>query len=206
MKTRSIKLSILYFGTPVALMTTLNADGSSNISVMSSAWALADRIVLGLGVHGQGFNNLERCGEAVINLPSSDMHAAVERIAATTGHDPVPTYKVAMGYSYVRNKFALAGWSEAQSIVVKPSRILECPLQLEAKVLAVHACSPDELGLADECRIVEMQVMQVHAHENMVFTGTNHVDTSQWSPLLYVFRHYFGFAQKLGTNFRAEVS
>ncbi len=205
MKTLLIKPSILYFGTPVALITTLNTDGSSNISVMSSAWALADRMILGLSANGQGFNNLERCGEAVINFPSSEMHAAVERIAATTGRNPVPDYKVAMGYRYVNDKFALAGWSERQSIVVQPSRILECPLQLEAKVLAIHACTPDQSELADECRIVEMQVVQVHAHENMVLIGTNHIDTSQWSPLLYVFRHYFGFAKKLGTNFRAEV-
>jgi flavin reductase (DIM6/NTAB) family NADH-FMN oxidoreductase RutF len=32
--------SILYFGTPVALITTLNADETPNIGPMSSAWAL----------------------------------------------------------------------------------------------------------------------------------------------------------------------
>ncbi len=172
---------------------------------MSSAWALADRVILGLSAHGQGFYNLERCGEAVINLPSSDMHAAVESIAATTGRNPVPSSKVTMGYQFVANKFAMASWSQSPSELVQPSRILECPLQLEAKVLAIHACTTDAAGLADECRIVEMQVLKVHAHENMVLSNTNHIDTSCWSPLLYVFRHYFGHAQKLGSNFRAEV-
>jgi flavin reductase (DIM6/NTAB) family NADH-FMN oxidoreductase RutF len=46
--------SILYFGTPVVLITTRNPDGSANITPMSSAWALADRVVIGLSGGGQG--------------------------------------------------------------------------------------------------------------------------------------------------------
>jgi flavin reductase (DIM6/NTAB) family NADH-FMN oxidoreductase RutF len=39
--------SILYFGTPVALVTTLNTDGTPNIGPMSSAWALGYVVVMG---------------------------------------------------------------------------------------------------------------------------------------------------------------
>ncbi len=39
--------SVLYVGTPVVLITTLNPDGTTNISPMSSAWMLFDRAVLG---------------------------------------------------------------------------------------------------------------------------------------------------------------
>ena len=49
-----IRPSILYFGTPVVLITTRNPDGSTNITPMSSAWALADRVVIGLAGGGQG--------------------------------------------------------------------------------------------------------------------------------------------------------
>ncbi len=38
--TRSIKPSILYFGTPVVLLSTHNEDGSTNLTPMSSAWTL----------------------------------------------------------------------------------------------------------------------------------------------------------------------
>ena len=41
-ETRRVELPVLYFGTPVALITTVNPDGSSNISPISSAWALGD--------------------------------------------------------------------------------------------------------------------------------------------------------------------
>lgn len=50
----TIEPSILYFGTPVVLITTLNEDGTANISPMSSAWALGRTVVLGLGASGQG--------------------------------------------------------------------------------------------------------------------------------------------------------
>ncbi len=39
----------MYYGTPVALIVTLNADGSENLAPMSSSWSLRERIVLGMG-------------------------------------------------------------------------------------------------------------------------------------------------------------
>ncbi len=73
---------MLYFGTPVALIATVNPDGSSNISPISSAWALGDRYMLGLGAEGQAAANIERIGDLVINLPSADLVHTVEAIAA----------------------------------------------------------------------------------------------------------------------------
>lgn len=35
---RTIEPTTLYFGTPVALISTLNPDGSPNLAPMSSAW------------------------------------------------------------------------------------------------------------------------------------------------------------------------
>lgn len=53
-----IQPSILYFGTPVALISTMDAQGRVNLTPMSSAWALGDRLALGLGKHSQGCENL----------------------------------------------------------------------------------------------------------------------------------------------------
>ena len=47
-----IEPSILYFGTPVVLLSTLNEDGSPNLAPMSSAWALGYTVMLGLGASG----------------------------------------------------------------------------------------------------------------------------------------------------------
>ena len=40
---RTIEPTILYFRTPVALISTLNEDGTPNIAPMSSAWWLGWR-------------------------------------------------------------------------------------------------------------------------------------------------------------------
>lgn len=197
----AITPSILYFGTPVALISTLEDDDRTNLSVMSSVWALGHRVVLGLGTGGQALRNLTRTPECVINLPSSALWANVERLGPTTGRPDVPDDKRRMGYEYEPDKFARGGFTPLPSTTVRAARVAECPLQLEARVVAVHTPAGEEAGLF---RIVEAQVTHVHAHEDVVVPGTSHVDTDRWNPLLYVFRHYFGGGHDLGRNFRAE--
>jgi flavin reductase (DIM6/NTAB) family NADH-FMN oxidoreductase RutF len=46
---KTIEPTILYFGTPVALIRTLNVDGSPNLAPMSSAGWLGRSCMLGLG-------------------------------------------------------------------------------------------------------------------------------------------------------------
>jgi flavin reductase (DIM6/NTAB) family NADH-FMN oxidoreductase RutF len=196
--------SILYFGTPVALISTLSLQGRTNLSPMSSAWALGDRVVLGLAQASQGCENFVQTGEAVVNLPGPAQCAAVEALAPTTGRHPVPGHKQAMGYRHEADKFSLAQLTPVSSRFISPPRIAECPLQLEVRLLAAHAATTvdgDDPGFV----LLEAKVLQVHAHEDIVVPGSQHVDTGRWSPLLYVFRHYFGTGGRLGRNFRAET-
>jgi flavin reductase (DIM6/NTAB) family NADH-FMN oxidoreductase RutF len=72
---------ILYFGTPVVLLSTENEDGSFNLAPMSSAWALGQVIVLGLGTEGQTAWNLRSRHDLVINVPAPEQWQAVERLA-----------------------------------------------------------------------------------------------------------------------------
>lgn len=202
-ETVTITPSVLYVGTPVVLVVTQNADGSANITPMSSAWALGTRIVLGLAGTGQGVANLLRDGECTLNFASADLWYKVEEIAHTTGRDPVPAQKAAMGFVHAADKFALGGFNPSASELVSPPRIRECPLQFEAKLVALHGAQPDPTE-GQGMRIVELEVVRVHAHRKIVIPGTNHINTARWNPLFYVFRHYFGFAEKLGKTFRAE--
>lgn len=201
----TIHPSVLYVGTPVALISTLNSDGSTNLSPMSSVWALGDRVVLGMTTSSQGGENLRREGECVINFPSSGQWKQVEKLARATGRSPVPPHKQATGYLFEPDKFAAANLTSSASEKVKPLRVAECPIQFETKLLAKH--QPTELSQSrpESFIIFETQVVQVHAHREIVIPGTNHIDTSQWSPLLYVFRHYFGTGRDLGRTFKAEV-
>src|SRR5258707_10135544 len=66
----SISPKILYFGTPVALITSLNENGVPNIGPVSSAWALGWTLVLGLETTAKTTANLGRNRECVVNLVS----------------------------------------------------------------------------------------------------------------------------------------
>ena len=195
----TIEPKILYFGTPVALVTTLNEDGSANIGPMSSAWALGYTVVMGWAVKAHTLTNLRREHECVINLPGPDLWEKVEALAPLTGRDPPAMPEL---FHYEPAKFKAAGLTSVASHRVRPPRIAECPLQLEARITAIHEPrSPD----GDSFRIVEAYVERVHALVDYVKPGTQHVDTARWSPLLYVFRHYFGTGGELGRTFRAEI-
>jgi flavin reductase (DIM6/NTAB) family NADH-FMN oxidoreductase RutF len=193
-----IEPSILYFGTPVVLLTTLNPDGTANLAPMSSAWALGYTVVLGLGRSGQTLANLARTGECVINLPSAELWSNVERLAPLTGMHPVPEVK-AEQFSYEPRKFEAAGLTPQASEVVTPPRVAECPLQLEAEVVGITPIGADATAASVEARVVA-----VHAMPALVIEGTQRIDPERWSPLLYVFRHYFGTGGELGRSFRAE--
>lgn len=63
---KEIKPKIMYYGTSTFLLTTLNEDGTTNISPMSSSWALGHYIILGVGLGGKAIDNLERDRKSVV--------------------------------------------------------------------------------------------------------------------------------------------
>lgn len=194
----TIEPPILYFGTPVVLISTANPDGTPNLAPMSSAWALGWTIMLGLGKAGQTFTNLNRTGECVINLPTEELWASVERLAPLTGRDPVPEYKLMYGGRYEPRKFEAAALEPIQSECVAAPRVAECPLQLEAVLRDVRDIE-DEPAVA----CAEVRVVRVHADESLLHEpGMSRIDPSRWRPLIYNFRHYYGLGAELGRSFR----
>ncbi|MFH8802314.1 flavin reductase family protein [Streptomyces sp. NPDC017936] len=198
---RHIALSpgVLCFGTPVALLATENADGSPNLAPVSSAWALGYTVVLGIGGESRTAENLAARPELVVNLPGPGPWRQVEALAPLTGADPVPEAKRA-AYRHEPDKFAAAGLTPQPAETVRPPRVAECPLQLEAAVRRTIPGGPD-----GHFRIVECEVLRVHADASVVVPGTQHVDPSAWSPLIYNFRHHHGLAPRLGHSFRSET-
>ncbi|MEE6260222.1 flavin reductase family protein [Plantactinospora sonchi] len=194
----AIRPRILYFGTPVVLVSTENPDGTANLAPISSAWALGQVVVLGLGAEGQTARNLRDRPELVINLPGPEQWTAVERLAPLTGRDPVPEHKQDT-FRYEPAKFAAAGLRPVPSELVRPPRVADCPIQLEARAVSVH------LAIAGWFLIVEAEVCRVHADRRIVVPGTQHVDPAAWQPLIYNFRHYFGLGAELGQSFRTET-
>ena len=185
--------AILYFGTPVVLVSTLNEDGSANLAPISSVFWLGWRGVLGLGAGSQTARNLRRERQCVLNLPSQAQVAEVDRLALTTGADPVPAVKAARGYRHVRDKFGAAGLTADASQAVAPPRARECPVQLEAVVEAVHGIADDDEALRGRLLSVEVRIVRVHLDPAIAVAGhPDRVDPDRWRPLIMSFQKFYG--------------
>jgi flavin reductase (DIM6/NTAB) family NADH-FMN oxidoreductase RutF len=199
---RTIEPKILYFGTPVALISSLNEDGSTNLAPISSFWALGWTMVLGLLDETKTAENLDHHRECVVNLPSPSMWQMVEKLAPLTGKNPVPDLK-AKQFRFEKDKFAASGFTRGESEAVRPSRALECPIQMEAHVLALHRMGGEKLGALGGGLAATVEIIRVHASEEFVKDG-DHIDPEKWSPLIYNFRHYYDLSDtELGKTFRA---
>jgi flavin reductase (DIM6/NTAB) family NADH-FMN oxidoreductase RutF len=200
---RTIEPKILYFGTPVALISSLNEDGTTNLAPMSSFWALGWTLVLGILDETKTAENLARHPECVVNIPSPDLWPKVEKLAPLTGKNPVPSMKTKQ-FHFEADKFVAAGLTALASDVVKPDRARECPVHMEARVRNLHRIGGRKLDELGGGLAAEVEILRVHVAEEFVL-GESHIDPSKWSPLIYNFRHYFGLAEReLGKTFRAE--
>jgi flavin reductase (DIM6/NTAB) family NADH-FMN oxidoreductase RutF len=203
MEFKTIEPKILYFGTPVALISSLNEDGSTNLAPMSSFWALGWTLVLGLLDETKTAENLERHPECVVNLPSPDMWREVEKLAPLTGKDPVPEIK-AKQFRFEKHKFEAAGLTSMASEMVKPMRAKECPVHMEARVTKMHRLEGERLKQVGGGLAAEVEIVRVHVASDFVMED-KYIDPAKWSPLIYNFRHYFRLGeQELGKTFRAE--
>jgi len=201
----SVEPSILYFGTPVVLISTLNEDDSVNVAPMSSAWWLGWNCMLGLGAKGHTAQNLLREKECVLNLPSVNQVAAVNRLAKTTGSDPVPPHKVAMGYRHEKDKLRIGNFTTEPSQSVRPARIAECPIQLEAVLETVRpfGTRPDKdpSALAFEVRIV-----RAHVDTSLLVEGVeDRIDPDKWRPLMMSFCRFYGLGPEIFDSTLAEI-
>jgi flavin reductase (DIM6/NTAB) family NADH-FMN oxidoreductase RutF len=187
--------AILYFGTPVVLISTVNEDGSFNLAPMSSAWWLGQRCILGLAAVSKTTQNLIRTGECVLNLPSDAMATQVDRIARTTGSDPVPEGKARRGYRYERKKFATAGLTPISSLTVKAPRAMECPVQLEAALEEVHPIAERDPKWRGRSLALHVVIRKVHAATDILADGeSDRIDPDKWRPLIFSFQHFYGLA------------
>jgi flavin reductase (DIM6/NTAB) family NADH-FMN oxidoreductase RutF len=190
--TRVIEPAILYVGTPVVLVSTLDEHGRANLAPFSSAWWLGHGCMLGITASAQTARNLRRTGECVINLPSAELAAAVDRIALTTGAEPVPPDKAWVGFRHESQKWSRSGLTAVPSDLVAPARAQECPLQLEATVETISPFGVSNPTVPTPVLAVELRIRRIHAHESILLGDSDRVDPDRWRPLIMSFRKFYG--------------
>ena len=197
--------AILYFGTPVVLLSTIDEQGTTNTAPMSSVFWLGQTALLGMGGRSVTAQNLLSTGECVINLPASHQVDAVDRMALTTGRFPVPADKAAVGYRHEADKLGRAGLHSRPGDTVRALRIDECPVNLEARIVGSRALQKDHPGDGDTF-VFEARVTRVHVHESIRLRGTkNRIDPDLWRPLIMNFQRYYGLGEELHPSRLSQV-
>lgn len=213
---QSITPAILYLGTPVVLVSTVNENGSYNLAPMSSAFWLGWRCMLGFEAVSKSPQNLMRTGECVLNLPSVAQVDAVNRLAYLTGSNPVPPGKAKRNYRFEQEKFGVSGLTPIASETVAAARVLECPIQLEAKLARVNPVMADEYdysvhGRSVECTLegivcIEVRITRVHADPSVLMDGKpNRIDPDRWRPLIMSFQRFYGLGPELSESRLAGI-
>ncbi|KAK8033802.1 hypothetical protein PG991_003200 [Apiospora marii] len=179
----------MYWGTPVVMVTTENEDGTANIAPMSSTT-----------------NNLLRTKQCVLNLPSDSMGPYINAMAKTTGTPVVPPLKQALGYEHCKDKFARSGLTRQPSDLVRPPRIAECPVQMEAEVMGTTELMQDDPDRAGVILAIEVKVVRTHVLNELRLPGhSNRIDPDRWRPMIMSFQELYGLAPKKTSSKLASI-
>ncbi|HDI4959777.1 TPA: flavin reductase [Salmonella enterica] len=198
MNTQQVNFSSLYFGTPVAIVSSQNTDGTTNLSPISSWWILGKSIIFGLSKSGKCYENLQQNADIVLNIPDARLWEHVEAMADTTGKEHVPDIKK-IGYRSEKNKFLCSDLTEVSSLDVGPGRIKECPVQIEARVIG--GMSPGEY--TEEMVSMEARIIRTHVSEKLLYCNDGKITFNvgdvetiilYFSPLFFIRR---AFREKL---------
>lgn len=92
------------------------------------------------------------------------------------------------------------------SETVAPPRVLECPVQLEAKVAAMHGIADDDERQRGGILCIEAPIQRVHADQSILQTGRDdHIDPDKWRPLIMSFQKFYGLGPPAHKSTLAQI-
>jgi Bacterial regulatory helix-turn-helix protein, lysR family len=107
--------------------------------------------------------------------------------------DAGPRCCTTAGYQYEPDKFRRAGLTAVPAETVRPPRVAECPVNLEARVVGAH-----QLERGTGPAAVEVAITRVHVHPGIRLPGTeNRIDPNAWRPLIMSFQYFYGLGDQL---------
>jgi flavin reductase (DIM6/NTAB) family NADH-FMN oxidoreductase RutF len=162
---------------PIALVTTTSQSGLVNAAPFSFFNVFCDEppvIILGIAERANGAlkdtaRNIIQSGEFVVNMVDKQIAEAMHACATDLPSE--------------ESELALAGLTEAASVVVKPPRIAESPASLECKL---H--TKLELGTYN---LFVGQVHMMHARDGLIDPKTLRVEMSSYQPVGRLFANRY---------------
>ena len=143
---------------PIAFVSTQSPDGLGNLAPFSYFNAVASNppvLMISITSHPDGrekdtLRNIRETGEFVVNISTESMAEAVNQCSAQ--------------YPYGVNELEKVGLTPMPSHQVKPTRVLESPIQLECKL---YHLLPIGSGGAGSTVVVFGEIIEAHVHESL---------------------------------------
>lgn len=168
----------LIYPNPVVLVTTIDENNQANIITLTLVGAACwQPPIIGIGVGKSQYSRelIEKYGEFVLNMPTTEMLRDVEYCGLVSGRD--------------LDKCAKVGFTLVPSSKVKPPMIKECPLNLECKVRNKIPLGSNVLFLAE--------VVCLHLDKTLL-DEKGGVDLAKAAPIMFNLTNtYWGIGEKL---------
>ncbi len=97
-----------------------------------------------------------------------------------------------LGYRYDKDKFKTSGLTPMNSERVRPDRIKECPVQMEAELPGYYEMMSSLLGEAKGFTLaLEVKVKRTYVEEKLRLPGhENRINPDAWRPMIMSFQHF----------------
>ncbi|MDA8308495.1 MAG: flavin reductase family protein [Deltaproteobacteria bacterium] len=145
---------------PIAWISTLGKDGVHNLAPYSQfqnltfdpPYVMFAANQTTRGTRKDTVNNIEQTGEFVYNMATYDLREAVNRSASEVAPEI--------------DEFELAGLTKAPSVVVKPARVAESPIQFEC--VYYQTLRLPGSGIMGTVDVIIGRVVRVHIKDEVI--------------------------------------
>jgi len=166
---------------PAGLVTSVSADGTPNIITLAEIFniSIAKPVIVGIAIHKARYSHelISTAREFVVNLPTTDIVAAVDRCGSASGRDV--------------DKFAASGLTPLPADKVSAPLIAQCPVNIECRVIGIQEIGDHDLFLGE--------AVVVHA-DTAVLDGAGKVVAERLRTLVYQQGEYWSAGTKLGQH------
>jgi len=186
---------------PIAFVSTLSRDGVRNLAPFSFFTGVSARppIICFCPMRRDGANprkdtlaNISATREFVVNVVSEEF---AEQMNMTSGEYPPEV-----------DEFELSGLTPIPSDLVKPPRVAECPVHLEAVLTARHPLAEHDPSRQGKLVALEVRVVRVFVSEELRIEGeANRIDPTKWRPLIMSFTHFFGLGPRVYPSTLSQI-
>jgi flavin reductase (DIM6/NTAB) family NADH-FMN oxidoreductase RutF len=166
---------------PLPAVMVSCGDAPENYNIITIAWTgtiCSDPPMCYISVRPNRHSHaiIERTGEFVINLTTTELARATDWCGVKSGRDV--------------NKFREMGLHAEQGQIVKAPLIKESPLNIECKIVEVKKLGSHDMFIAN--------VVAIDAEEDLIDKSTGAFQLNHAGPLAYSHGKYYGLGEKIG--------